>query len=445
MNAEFQTALERLNKSNRSLFITGNAGTGKSTFLTHFQKTTSKKVVVLAPTGVAALNVKGQTIHSFFGFPPNIAPEKVHREKGSQTLMQILKKLDVMVIDEVSMVRADLMDCIDEGLRHFLKTSEPFGGVQMLFIGDLHQLPPVVAGDEERERFKTEYASPYFFDAKVFENTDFDFLELKKIYRQKDKNFVSLLNKVRTNQVSPWDMDTLNGRVLLDPAAFHNTDHSYITLTSTNQAADEINALRLNRLPSRLETYEAEYSGEFETRNHPTLAQLKLKEGAQVMMLNNDMEGRWVNGSIGRIAKIKFNMGAGEDVLHIQLEGEEETVEVEPYTWELHRYHWDSEKEALGMDTIGTFRQYPLRLAWAVTIHKSQGKTFEKVVVDIGRGAFAHGQVYVALSRCTSLEGLLLQRPIQASHIWSNHRIESFHRNLLQYRADHEHHFSSSD
>jgi len=432
LNEQFEAALRCMNSSNRSIFITGNAGTGKSTLLKHFRETTKKKVVVLAPTGVSALNVNGQTIHSFFGFPPSITPEKVHLEKGSQTLLKILTHLDVMVIDEVSMVRADLMDCIDEALRHFLKTSEPFGGVQMVFIGDLHQLPPVVVGPEEQERFKTEYASPYFFDAKVFQNTHFDFLTLEKIYRQKDRTFINLLNKVRNNTVSTGDLNSLNSRVLADPAAFHSTDHSYITLTSTNKAADEINALRLARLSAWQQVYAAEWTGEFETRNHPTLANLELKEGAQVMMLNNDMEGRWVNGSIGKIVKTEFDLGAGEDVLHILLEGETEPVMVEPYTWELHKYHWDSEKNELEMDTTGTFRQYPLKLAWAITIHKSQGKTFDKVVVDIGNGAFAHGQVYVALSRCRSMEGLILQRPILARHIWSNRRIDLFHAKMLR-------------
>lgn len=429
INDQFKDALHRLETTNRSLFITGNAGTGKSTLLTQFRKTTKKKIAVLAPTGVSALNVKGQTIHSFFGFSPSITPEKARRERPSQTLLEILKHLDVIVIDEVSMVRADLMDCIDEALRHFLQTSEPFGGVQMVFIGDLHQLPPVVAGDEERERFQTEYPSPYFFDAKVFEFKQFDSLRLEKIYRQKDGDFVRILNKVRGNNATPWDLDTLNARVLADPTAFHNTDHSYITLTTTNKAADEINAQRLERLPSWAEVYQADFTGEFETRNHPTLANLELKKGAQVMMLNNDMEGRWVNGSIGKIVKIGFDSGSCEDILHVQLEGddEEDIVEVKPYTWELHKYYWDATKNEMEMDTIGTFRQYPLRLAWAITIHKSQGKTFDKVVVDIGKGAFAHGQVYVALSRCSSLDGLLLQRPIQSRHIWTNRRIDLFH------------------
>jgi ATP-dependent DNA helicase PIF1 len=427
INDQFKDALERLEKTRRSLFITGNAGTGKSTLLTQFKKKTKKKVVVLAPTGVSALNVKGQTIHSFFGFPPSITPEKARRERPTQTLLEILKNLDVIVIDEVSMVRADLMDCIDEALRHFLQTSESFGGVQMVFIGDLHQLPPVVAGDEERARFKTEYPSPYFFDAKVFEYKQFDCIRLEKIYRQKDGDFVRILNKVRNNKITPWDLDTLNARVLADPKAFHDTDHAHITLTTTNKAANEINAQRLKRLPAWAEVYTAEFSGEFETRNHPTLSQLELKKGAQIMMLNNDMEGRWVNGSIGKIVKIGFDAGACEDVLHILLEGQEEAIQVEPYTWELHKYYWDAEKNEMEMDTIGSFRQYPMRLAWAITIHKSQGKTFDKVVVDIGRGAFAHGQVYVALSRCSSLDGLLLQKPIQSRHIWTNRRIDSFH------------------
>ncbi len=430
LNDQFEDALSRMNQSSRSLFITGNAGTGKSTLLTHFQKTTKKKAVVLAPTGVSALNVKGQTIHSFFGFPPSITPEKARREKPSKAQLEIMKHLDVIVIDEVSMVRADLMDCIDEALRAFLNIDEAFAGVQMVFIGDLHQLPPVVAGDEERERFRTEYSSPYFFDAKVFQSTGFDTLELEKIYRQKEMEFVNFLNKVRRNTLSTEDFLNLNKRVLPDPEAFHKTDHSYITLTSTNKAADEINALRLKRLSSKGQVFEAEYSGEFETRNHPTLSQLKLKKGAQVMMLNNDMTGRWVNGSIGKITKIEFDEEICEEILHIQLEGSEKKVKVEPYTWELHKYFWDAENNEMEMDTIGTFRQYPLRLAWAVTIHKSQGKTFDKVVVDIGNGAFAHGQVYVALSRCQSIGGLLLQRPIESRHIWSNRRVDMFHEKL---------------
>lgn len=426
LNEEFEIALDRLNKTRRSLFITGNAGTGKSTLLSYFRGHTQKKVAVLAPTGVAALNVKGQTIHSFFGFPPNVTVDKVRRENPSGTLLEILKHLDVLVIDEVSMVRADLMDCIDEALRRFLQTSEPFGGVQMVFIGDLHQLPPVVSGDEERARFQTEYSSPYFFDAKVFEFTSFDVLELQKIYRQKDQEFVRLLNKVRNNQMNAWDLDVLNSRVLADPMGFHEMDHSYITLTTTNEAANEINARRLERLPSWARVYKAEWEGDFESRNRPTLDELELKEGAQVMMLNNDPEGRWVNGSIGVIQRIEFDSASAEDVLYVELEGSEEEHAVHPYTWELNKYYWDQKENEMQMSVVGRFRQYPVRLAWAITIHKSQGKTFDKVVVDMGRGAFAHGQAYVALSRCRTLDGLLLQRPIQSRHIWSNPEVERF-------------------
>jgi ATP-dependent exoDNAse (exonuclease V) alpha subunit len=433
INEQFEDALFRLNNTNNSLFITGNAGTGKSTFLTHFQKSTKKQVVVLAPTGVSALNVKGQTIHSFFGFASTISPEKIDQQKWSKTLLDILKHLDVIVIDEVSMVRADMMDCIDCALRSCLDTSEPFGGVQMVFIGDLHQLPPVVAGDEERERFRTEYSSPYFFDAKVFQSTGFDFLELTKIYRQKDNDFVRLLNNIRTNRVSTNDLGALNSRVMNDPEGFHNKDHSYITLTTTNKAADAINKMRLARLPALSDRYEAEFSGEFESRNHPTSAQLELKKGAQVMMLNNDADGRWVNGSIGKITRIEFDE-YNDDILHIQLEGTKKPVKVEPHTWELNNYFWNEEKNEMEKNTVGSFRQYPLRLAWAVTIHKSQGKTFDKVVVDIGNGAFAHGQVYVALSRCKTMDGLLLQKPIQSRHIWSNRRVELFHSRVTQRR-----------
>ena len=430
INEKFEEALKRLNKSRSSIFITGNAGTGKSTLLTHFQQTTKKSVVVLAPTGVSALNVGGQTIHSFFGFPPDITPEKAARERPSKTLMKILENLDVMVIDEVSMVRADLMDCIDVALRSFLNSYQPFAGIQMVFIGDLHQLPPVVVGQEEKERFKTEYASPYFFDAMVFQDAQFDSLELQKIYRQKDNKFVNVLNKIRTNRATPWDFDILNSRLLADPQKFQSSDHSYITLTTTNKAADTINKMRLERLDDRSEVYDAEYSGEFENRNHPTNANLELKKGAQIMMLNNDMAGRWGNGSIGTITKIDFDGGTAEDVLHVKLEGEEDIVMVKPHTWELHKYYWEAEKNEMKQETVGSFRQYPIRLAWAITIHKSQGKTFDKVVIDLGRGAFAHGQVYVALSRCRSLEGLLLQTPIENRHIWSNRRIDHFHRQM---------------
>lgn len=427
LNEQFKEAMDRLDKTSRSVFVTGNAGTGKSTLLTHFREKTKKKVVVLAPTGVSALNVNGQTIHSFFGFSPNIDVERVRRSKPTKGQLSILKHLDTIVIDEVSMVRADLMDCIDEALRNFLNTNEPFGGIQMVFIGDLHQLPPIVVGDDERLRFKTEYMSPYFFDAKVFQNVQFDCIELQKIYRQKDFDFVELLNKVRANRVSNLDLDTLNSRVLSDPDSFHNDDHSYITLTTTNKAADEINSMRLNRVKSPLKVYSAEYSGTFEAGNHPTLSNLQLKKGAQVMMLNNDQAGRWVNGSIGQIVKIGFDDISGEDVLHVKLKDSGKKVEVEPYQWELNKYNWDEDLDDMVQSTVGTFRQYPLRLAWAVTIHKSQGKTFDKVVVDIGSGAFAHGQVYVALSRCRSMSGLLLQKPISSRHIWSNRRVELFH------------------
>jgi ATP-dependent DNA helicase PIF1 len=436
INEQFKQALEQLEQTRKSIFITGNAGTGKSTLLTHFRFSTKKKTVVLAPTGVSALNVKGQTIHSFFGFAPDIRPEKVHREKASDTLIKILKHLDVIVIDEVSMVRADMMDCMDIALRHHLETSEPFGGIQMVFIGDLHQLPPVVVGDEERQRFKSEYNSPYFFDAKVFENTEFERIELKKIYRQQAGPFVNLLNKIRLNKAGYGDLSALNERVLPDPMAFHATDHSHITLTTTNKMANDINSIRLKRLTGWAQVYDAEVEGSFEGRSQPTLKELELKAGAQIMMLNNDIEGRWVNGSIGKVEKIAFDAMAGEDVLHVKLEGASNCVIVEPHTWELNKYNYDEESGEIGAENVGSFRQYPLRLAWAITIHKSQGKTFDKVVVDIGKGAFAHGQVYVALSRCSSLDGLLLQSPIQRRHIWSNRRVEAFESGQLRRRRE---------
>lgn len=432
-NDSFQIAFQRLNTSRGHLFITGKAGTGKSTLLTYFRENTAKKTVVLAPTGISALNVKGQTIHSFFGFSPSITPDKVSRQKAPQGLVKILQNLDTLVIDEVSMLRADLLDCIDEALRHHLQTSEPFGGVQMVFIGDLHQLPPVVQRDE-KEIFSSLYASPYFFDAKVFENTSFDFIELSKVYRQKDQDFIELLNRVRNNKSTHSDLSRLNARLLADPKSFHQSEHSYITLTTTNKSANEINALRLQQLPGQAERYSAEISGDFEGRSQPTLAQLELKTKAQVMFLNNDAAGRWVNGSLGKIIKISYDAGSGEDQVHVLLEGSDVIVKVQPHTWELNKYQWNEDAKELSAETVGSFRQYPLRLAWAITIHKSQGKSFDKVLVDIGRGAFAHGQVYVALSRCRSLEGLALQKAIEPRHIWGNRRIDQFHRSMTQER-----------
>ena len=341
----------------------------------------------------------------------------------------MLQKLDALVIDEVSMVRADLMDCIDEALRSCLKNKKPFGGIQMIFIGDLYQLPPVVAGKEERELFRTHYASPYFFDAKVFENSpdggqDFkmEFIELEKIYRQRDNDFIELLNKIRNNSVEEKDIERLNSRCGLD--LDEGSEEFYITLTTTNTAADVINNGKLARLATPLKTYIADVKGDFDSKHYPTALNLELKVGAQVMLLNNDSAGHWVNGSVGKIVEITVGE-TGEDLLTVEL-STGKIVEVSPYAWKVSRYFYNKDKKMLDSESIGSFTQYPMRPAWAVTIHKSQGKTFDRVVIDIGKGSFAHGQVYVGISRCTSFEGLVLKKPILKKHIWMDWHIVKF-------------------
>jgi len=434
INPEFEQALKLLEDSDKNLFITGNAGTGKSTLLEYFKDSTKKKVAVLAPTGVAALNIEGQTIHSFFLIPPNITPDKVLEHKLSEKRKKLISSLDMIIIDESSMLRADLLDCIDVSLRyHRQEDSLPFGGVQMVFIGDLYQLPPVVAGAEEKELFRSYYNSPYFFSAKSIEDLEFTFLELEKIYRQTDNDFISLLNKVRNNTVTFQDLTILNQRH--DPQCDNVKGKDLvITLTTTNAAADEKNAAELEKLNVSQETFFGEVDGDFSKRSLPTQMELELKEGAQVMLLNNDSAGRWVNGSIGKINKIEFDDMEMDDVLTVKL-NTGKTVKIAKHSWRIHKYFFNEETQKLDTEIVGSFTQFPLRLAWAVTIHKSQGKTFDKVIIDIGRGTFAHGQIYVALSRCTSLEGITLKKPIQKRHIWTDHKINQFFKNLRQGRS----------
>lgn len=421
LNEQFQKALELLENTSKNVFITGKAGTGKSTLLTYFRDTTKKKIVVLAPTGVAAINVRGQTIHSFFKFKPHITFETVKKEKIKDE-RNIYKKLDAIVIDEISMVRSDLLDCVDKFLRLNGKNADsPFGGVQMIFIGDLYQLPPVVKGDE-REIFKTHYTSQYFFDAHVFENFPVELIELEKIYRQKDQAFIDLLNAVRNNSANELHFALLNKRH--DPDFEPAGKELYIYLTTTNQLAREINQYKLSLVKKKLHVYEGQISGDFDTSALPTQVELAVKTGSQIMLLNNDSAGRWVNGSIGKIIDIEQDE-EDKDILIVEL-ADGEIVYVEQFTWELFRFSYNDEKCSLVSETVGTFTQYPLTLAWAVTIHKSQGKTFDKVIIDIGNGTFAHGQMYVALSRCTSLSGLVLKKPIQKKHIFMDWRVVKF-------------------
>jgi ATP-dependent exoDNAse (exonuclease V) alpha subunit len=431
LNPEFKQALVLMEDSGKSVFITGRAGTGKSTLLTYFCQTTRKKVVILAPTGVAALNVKGQTIHSFFKFRPNITQERVRKLRSSDEGKNIYQKLDAIVIDEISMVRADLLDCVDKFLRlNGPSEKKPFGGIQMIFIGDLYQLSPVVTGSD-REIFRTIYKSPYFYSAHVFDTFEMEFIELQKVYRQHDEKFIDLLNSVRNNTITEKGLALLKQRYIPD---FEPTPGDFcIYLTTTNAMAETINTAQLAKLDSPPLTFQGEIEGEFGKENLPTAIDLNIKPGAQIMMLNNDTEGRWVNGSVGEIRGLKHN-NKGEDVIIADL-NDGSNVEIEPFTWEIYRSYVDGEQ--LASEVIGTFTQYPLMLAWAVTIHKSQGKTFNNVVIDIGRGAFAHGQTYVALSRCTSLEGIVLVKPLQKKDIWTDFKVVDFLTKYQYKKAEH--------
>lgn len=419
---QFSRAYDLLENSRRNIFITGKAGTGKSTLLQYFRAHTSKRVVVLAPTGVAAVNVQGQTIHSFFRFKPDITPETVPSIRIRKAARRVYKNLDAVVIDEISMVRADLLDCMDGFLRlHGPKEDAPFGGVQMIFFGDLYQLPPVVA-PHDRQVFTQVYLSPYFFDAKSFRSLNIERVELNKIYRQKEEDFIRLLSAVRDRSVTSQQMNLLNQRVngRFEPPS----GELYVYLTTTNAIADKINQEELAKLPSVSFYPEGEITNDFDKKVLPTQQILELKHGAQVMLLNNDSQGRWVNGSLGKIVSTPEEWEAAKRI-RVEL-SEGRVMEVAPFTWEMFHFFYSEELQAVEARSVGSFKQYPLKLAWAMTIHKSQGKTFSKVVLDIGNGAFAPGQVYVALSRCTSFDGLVLKRPILRRHILLDGRVARF-------------------
>ena len=422
INPAFKHAMTLMEDTQQHLFITGKAGTGKSTLLDYFCSKTKKKPVVLAPTGVAALNVKGQTIHRFFNFYIDVTPEKIRNKDIKPRNPKLYKKLNTIIIDEVSMLRADLLDCIDEFLRMYGPTKmQPFGGVQMVFVGDLYQLPPVV-GKEERKIFSSLYPTPYFFSAHVMGHATLEMVELETVYRQKDEQFVSLLNKIRNNSVEETDIDELNQRYI--PEEPEPTDDSFtISLTTTNKAADEINDTHLRTLKGKTHMSEAAIRGEFSKEYYPTATLLHFKIGAQIMLLNNDPKGRWVNGSIGVIEALDYD-DDDEEYLKIRLHDSDQLVSVTPFMWEV--YTFAVEDGALISAPAGSFTQYPFRLAWAVTIHKSQGKTFDRVVLDIGRGTFASGQTYVGLSRCTSFEGIRLKVPLKKQHIRTDPRIYKF-------------------
>lgn len=423
LDPQFSKALDLLENSKKHLFITGNAGTGKSTLLEYWRDNTKQKVAVLAPTGVAALNVKGQTIHSFFGFRPDITVQKIQRFYRKINRKGLYKKLNTIVIDEISMVRADLLDCIDAILRmHGKNHNLPFGGIRMIFIGDLHQLPPVVT-ESEKDIFSTFYKTPYFFSANVFEDLDLEYLELKKIYRQNDQEFIEILDSIRKNKVSSEQLTLLNSRV--DEQFELPANKFFITLTTTNKKTQAINSHHLSKIGSEEFTYTGKGEGKFDPKALPTSESLRIKTGAQIMMVANDREGRWVNGSLGKISRVIQDPKGGPDIIMVELSDEEE-VAITPHTWEMFKIDYNPATDKLTTESVGSYTQYPLTLAWAITIHKSQGKTFDNVIIDFGWGTFAHGQAYVALSRCTNLQGIILMKPFEKEHIITDENIKKF-------------------
>jgi ATP-dependent DNA helicase PIF1 len=404
--AEWTSAVDHVRSGDGHLFVTGRAGSGKSTLLRALPELVAEPMVVLAPTGLAAVNVGGQTIHSFFGLPPRlIRGEDIRRSRNGA----LMRKLRLLVIDEVSMVRSDLMWAIDQSLRlNRGRPREPFGGVRLIMFGDLNQLPPVVQEAEVVEHLESSYGGPFFFNvAAMSEGEGTRLIELDRIYRQSDPTLIEALNRIRDGNVTVEDLARLNERVA--PIRTLAEGDPYVILTPTNAAANRINAAFLAALPGMEQAYTAEVSGEFGQGAHPTEASLVLKAGAKVILLRNDSERRWVNGTIARVTRLE------EGSVHVEIAGREH--EVEPVSWEARRYAYDTTAQQVVETVAGTFKQLPLRLAWALTIHKSQGLTLDRVYIDLGRGTFAHGQTYVALSRCRTLEGLSLARPLRPADI----------------------------
>ncbi len=384
------------------LFVTGRAGTGKSTLLRCLREIIAEQGIVLAPTGLAAVNVGGQTIHSFFGFPPRlIRPDDIRRSRNGG----IMRRLKFLIIDEVSMVRSDLMWAIDQALRvNRGRPREPFGGVRLLLFGDLHQLPPVVQEAEVADHLETSFGGPFFFSVPALQDGDGTaYLELHHVFRQNDEDLVSVLDRIRQGDVGPDDLELLNSRV--SPVRTLAEGDPFVILTPTNAAANRINLAYLEALPGSVHKYEAGVTGDFSDSAQPTDSTLLLKPGAKVILLRNDPDRRWVNGTIARISRLD------ERQVWIEIDGKE--YEVEPVAWENRRYAYDQAAQKIVETVAGTFKQFPLRLAWALTIHKSQGLTLDRVYIDLGRGTFAHGQTYVAISRCRSLAGLAFARPLR--------------------------------
>ncbi len=417
INEQFKKVFNLVENTQKHIFVTGKAGTGKSTLLKLLRDQTRKQVVVVAPTGVAAVNVKGQTIHSFFGFRPDITVDKA-REVGRKASSKVYKSMELLIIDEISMVRADLFDCIDQFLQVVRKSGQPFGGVQLLVIGDLFQLPPVLTNND-RDAIIQMYGSPYFFSSHAMKTIELQQVHLDKIYRQKDGEFVEILNKMRDDTISLADLAILNKQIVDDPGDIDGA----ICLTTTNDRAEIINRQKMQALQTPEVFFKGGIKGEYERTAVPVDEVLSLKIGAQAMLVTNDNLGRWVNGTIGTI--IQLEQDREGELIRIALR-DGQVVDIMENTWEMYEFIIDEKTERVISKSVGSYTQYPLRLAWAMTIHKSQGKTFDNVVIDLGRGAFAPGQVYVAFSRATTLEGIQLLTPVQRRDIWTDKRIVEY-------------------
>ncbi|MDR1951473.1 MAG: AAA family ATPase, partial [Bacteroidales bacterium] len=421
-NPELQLANDFVSFTSKNIFLTGRAGTGKTTFLHQLKTHSPKRMIVVAPTGVAAINAGGVTIHSFFQLPlspflPTHPPEDFNKMFRKEKI-SIIKSLDLLVIDEISMVRADVLDAVDAVLRRFRRSSKPFGGVQLLMIGDLQQLPPVVK-DEEWNILKTVYQTPYFFGSQALNKTDYVTIELKQIFRQSDEEFIEILNRVRNNQLDSESLQMLNLRYI--PNFQENSDERIIQLTTHRYQAQEINQQKLDAITEQEYSFEALVYDDFPEWSYPVEKDLKLKLGAQVMFAKTVAEHskQFYNGKIGEIINICENR------IVVKCPGDDFEITVPRVEWKTIRYEIDDETKAIREHVIGTFVQYPLRLAWAMTIHKSQGLTFDKVAID-ARAAFAHGQVYVALSRCKTLEGLVLTSKIDANCLHNDQQIRQY-------------------
>ena len=440
-NNELRTAWDFVENTGRSIFLTGKAGTGKTTFLKTIMEHSRKRPIVVAPTGVAAINAGGVTIHSFFQLPfsPYVPGAKVESKFDfGKEKRKIIASSDLLIIDEISMVRADLLDAIDAVLRRFREHGQPFGGMQLLMIGDLAQLTPVVTPEDER-MLKPYYDTPYFFGSKALQQIDYVTIQLSHVYRQQDESFIALLNEIREGHPSTEALSKLNSRVtpngqwssqrhtlsertvLATPHSLRENGQLAIRLTTHNNLANFYNESELQKLPGRSYQYRAEVKGTFPEYSYPTAETLVLKEGAQVMFVKNDPSGEhnYYNGRIGRV------MEAGDNRLTVYCEGDAEAIEVEPLEWENMRYTLNEQTREIESEVQGTFKQLPLRLAWAITIHKSQGLTFDRAIIDANQ-SFAPGQVYVALSRCRTLEGLVLASPLEPRAVINDERVDSY-------------------